>query len=184
MWERLFTSVNDVGVKVSFGRGALGNVDMSTVRAQWGVCAGMSAIWLKKMFSSRDILAAPDKNAAAILYAKWANRQDARGLSAEDFNTELVQNAGLEVETVESLSAARAILSMSAVHGSYYISTGNHAMAAVTKPGVSYFFDPNSGAWKTITPGDFDGVKASIEAYSAVGGYKPSWLILKVTDQS
>ncbi|MDE3136159.1 MAG: hypothetical protein KGL59_06275 [Acidobacteriota bacterium] len=184
MWDHLFTTVNDVGVKATYRKGALGRVDMTTVKAEWGVCAAMSAIWLKKMFTNRDILSAPDKSAAGILYSKWANRQDSRGLNAEQFNLGLVGNAGLETESVESLAADRAILSMSTIHGSYYISTGNHAMAAVTGRTGYYFFDPNGGAWKTLVLGDFNGVKGSIEAYSAVGGYNPTWLILKVLNES
>jgi hypothetical protein len=183
MWDHLFSTVNDVGVKATYTKVAPKNVDMSKpARAEWGVCAGMSAIWLKKMFSVRDILAAPNKNFAGILYAKWANRQDARGLSAEDFNLGLVQNADLIADSVENLSGARAMLTMSAIHGSYYISTGNHAMAVVTGSPSSYFFDPNGGAWKMNSIGEFDDVKDRIEAYAKFGGYNPVWLILKVSN--
>lgn len=179
-WDHLFTTVNDVGVKATYRKTGIGTVDMSRVGAEWGVCAGMSALWLKRMFGGRDILSAPDKGAAGILYAKWANRQDGRGLSAEQFNTGLVENAGLEIESVQSYHAANAVLAMGTVHGSYYISTGNHAMAAVTGGSGFYFFDPNGGAWKTSSQGEFEGVKGHIDGYSGTPGYNPSWLLLKV----
>jgi hypothetical protein len=177
-WDHVITTVNDVGVKSSYGGGGV-----TQLKAQWGVCAAMSAIWLKKMFSMRDIMCAPDMVAAGALYAKWANRQDGQGLSSEQFNLGLVQNAGLDSDTVQSFSAASAVLRMGTMTGAYYISTGNHAMAAVTGPSGYYFFDPNGGAWKTLLSGKFDEVKTHIEsAYAGQGGYASSWVLIKVSN--
>jgi len=181
MWDHLFKTVNDVGVKATYKKTAVGSVDMSRVGgAEWGVCAGMSAIWLQKMFAGRDILSAPDRSAAGILYAKWANAQDGRGLSAEQFNQGLLTNAGLEVESTQTFGPAAAVMRMGTVHGSYYVSTGNHAMAAVTGKSGFYFFDPNGGAWKTTAQGEFEGVKAHIETYAGSSGYTPQWVVIKV----
>ena len=181
MWDHLFSTTNDVGVKATFKKTAPGSVDMSQMRAEWGVCAAMSALWLNNMKKGRDILSAPDKAHAGLLYAKWANAQDGRGLTSEQFNSSLCENAGLSVESVERLGAASATLRMSAVHGAYYISSGNHAMATVTGAGAYYFFDPNNGAWKTNSLGEFNDVNGWVSAYSAFGGYDPSWMILRVS---
>lgn len=181
MWDHLFSTVNDVGVKTTYTRSAVGTVDMSRVGgAEWGVCAGMSALWLKKMFAGRDILSAPDRGAAGILYAKWANAQDGQGLSAEQFNQGLLANAGLEVESSQSFGPEAAVLRMGTVHGSYYVTTGNHAMAAVSGRSGYYFFDPNGGAWKTSQQAEFEAIKAHIEGYAGSGGYTPQWVLIKV----
>ena len=179
-WDHLFNTTNDVGVKATYQKTAPGSVDMSKLGAQWGVCAAMSALWLHNMMKGRDLLSAPDMARAGMLYSKWANRQDARGLSSEQFNVGICENAGLEIESVESLGAASATLHMSALHGAYYISSGNHAMATVTGGAGYYFFDPNGGAWKTSSLGEFNEVKSFVEGYSGSAGYNPSWMILRV----
>ena len=182
MWTKLFETANDVGVKVTYKKNPLGEVELSN--AQWGVCAAMSALWLKNMFTQSETDARPDKFKSGILYGKWANRQDASGLSAEQFNRYLVENAGMKILSLETLAHADAVNKMSTTPGSYYLSTTIHAMAAINRSSGYYFFDPNSGSFKTGDVSDFRGIDAFItNTYGGLSGYSANWLMLTVAEE-
>jgi hypothetical protein len=181
MWEIVCHTVNNVGTMATYKKTASGVADISKIDAEYGICAGMSAIWLKNMFVGRDIDAG-NMITASILYSKWKSRWKSRP-SAEIWNQWLVENAGLSQVAAHSWSSTEAVLQMKNF-GSYYISTGNHALAVVARDGGFYFFDPNVGARRTDSATDFDDVKRLIEQYSSplYKGYKPTWVVLTVVN--
>jgi hypothetical protein len=179
----VYATTNDIGVKATYTVGATGLNLAAPAKAEWGVCAAMSALWLKKMFenSTRVLLSKPDKHAASFAYARAANRQDGKGLNADQFNEMILETFDLDVQELMHMSGRRVILQVQTVYGGYYFSTGNHAMGFFTGlGGRHYFFDPNIGLLETASPGDLD-IAAWIETNYGGAAYDPTWLLARVS---
>jgi hypothetical protein len=182
-WQMLFKTDNDVRLlslwRKDTGR-QHGNRGFYAVDGREGVCGGMSAMWLKNMFNARDVDCKPDPHASARIHV---NSEFFNNQSAETWNQNVLELAGLSVVTYERLPHVDAINRIMSANGSYYISTGNHAMAAVKRNSSYYFFEPATGALKTEDRDTFYRLAGELHvAYLMIPRYTIRWAIIKVKE--
>jgi hypothetical protein len=142
-----------------------------------GICGGMSAVWLKNMFNKHDVDCTPNLLASALAHA------NSEFFAAANWNDNVLDLAGLVIVEKRELDHIDAINWMMLTVGSYYISTGNHAMAAVNRNSTYYFFNPTYGALKTTEAQTFNGLAQELHtAYQEIPRYTILWTVIKVRE--
>ena len=144
-----------------------------------GICGGMSAIWLKNMFNKRDVDCSPDLHASARIHA------NSEFFNAKTWNENVLELAGLLVVATQRHACIEAIDAIMSANGSYYFSTGNHAMAAVNRNSTYYFFNPSYGALRTTDADTFRHLAQELHTgYQTIARYEALWTIIKTREAS
>jgi hypothetical protein len=148
-WRRMYqTNSDDVWGQVKYKKGNAPYL----INQSPGICVGMTALWLKKMFTHGSSYSEPDQAASITLRAKWnilynsmakGEIEDVQNLVRQEAHLGLLQNAGLMREFVQWLTPAAAVTYMRHHPGSYFIFIGFHALAVVTENSgrnMGYYF--------------------------------------------
>ena len=172
--DHVYVTINNVGVNSKYSKSG------TFKKAEMGVCAAMSALWLKNMHKSRPLLTKPESWAAAPVYQRAASKQDAQGWSSEKFNLEVLKNCDLNASKIQKMTPGKVIKEVQGNDGYYYLNIGNHALGFAKRDKVYFFFDPNCGLFQSRQASDID-LEGWIKATYSGAGYWSEWKLFTVS---
>ena len=177
--EEVFKSHNEQGFSRNATVSVVGGKRIAKGVFETGTCAGMSALFLRKMIDKGSMITAADvggdlanrvgtggtsktmpAHMAAIAQAAYEFGSIAHGGSVLEDRKSLLEAFNLKTVSTDEQTftdaTIRVILdNMRSKPGSYFIGTPSHNMGAVTTADTAFFFDPDEGLYKWHPIGSF-----------------------------